>query len=69
MQKCPKCNAALYQIIPEISGEYYHWNKDKAVYEVDDTQISMVFKCGECGEVIGGWMSDGEEWGIIPETE
>jgi len=67
--KCPKCNADLDHIIPERSGESYRWNEDKAVYETDDAQVSMVFKCGECGEIIGGWRSDGEEWGIIPETE
>jgi len=69
MQKCPKCNIDLHRIIPQTTGESYGWNEHTEMYEVDDTQVSVVFKCGECGEIIGGWRSDGEEWGIIPKIE
>jgi len=69
LQKCPKCNADLYRIIPQTTGETYEWNEDTGMYQVDDVQVSTVFKCDECGEIIGGWKSDGEEWGIIPEIE
>jgi len=67
--ECPKCNSRLHQIIPVTSGDYYRWNEHSKKYEMNDSQIAMVFKCSTCQEEIGGWRDDGEEWGIIPEVD
>jgi hypothetical protein len=67
--RCPKCGEALETIHGDDCGTLYDWNNEDGHYEVDDAQLSMTFYCMSCGNAIGGWRGDGENWGFIPETE
>ncbi|MCW4008513.1 MAG: hypothetical protein NWF09_07505 [Candidatus Bathyarchaeota archaeon] len=67
MEKCPKCEKCgekLKKIFVEKQGEYLYWTKHG--YKEDDAQVTVTFFCGSCNEPVGGWRSNGEDWGFIP---
>jgi len=67
--ECPICGGLLETVIPEKHGEVYYWDWEEGMFKLDDAQVTIVYVCGECGKPIGGWKSNGERWGFVPETE
>jgi ribosomal protein L34E len=64
--KCPKCKKPLETIHFKRYGEYLYWDKEEKSYITADEQVSETYICPNCHTEIGGWRTNGEQWGFIP---
>jgi len=69
MPKCPKCGNPLWSIAVEEHGRGLYFKPETGKYEFDESLVTQIYKCAECGEPIGGWKSNGDSWGFVPEVE
>ena len=70
MPICPECGRPLKSIKVDEFGRSLLFNHETELYVYGEDYIRQVYKCPECGKVIGEKRkADGEIWGFVPETE
>ena len=67
---CPECGRPLRSIDVNEFGRSLLFNHETGLYGYDEGKcVKQVYKCPECGKVIGEWRADGGIWGFVPVTE
>jgi len=67
--RCPICNEPLTRVRSNFQQTFV-WNEEKQAYEEHEGADYTSFRCGLCGDEIGGGyfeQIDDRRWGIIPD--